>query len=109
MAARGRPPRRADVAGAARLWRATNPDARDFRLGTIGEAWRATTLAPVGPGTYAVSVPPPPTGWTAYFVELVYPSPRPGICQVYSTRVFVTPDVRPFEGTDPVPAGDGLI
>lgn len=85
---------------AARLWQATNPETRDFRLEATGEAWRPAELAPVAPGRYAVNVPPPTTGWTAYFVELVYPSLRPGLCEVYSTRVFVMPDVRPFDGTD---------
>jgi PhoPQ-activated pathogenicity-related protein len=93
----------------ARLWQATNPDARDFRLDTIGEAWRATELDATERGDYAVSVAPPPAGWTAYFVELVYPSPRPGLCQVYSTRVFVTPEIRPFEGMQPRMAGDELV
>jgi len=93
---------------AARLWRARNPDARDFRLDTIGEAWRATELEPVQRGEYAVSVVPPASGWRAYFVELAYPSPQPGLCEVYSTRVFVTPEVRPFEGAQPATAVAGL-
>ena len=90
---------------AARLWQATNPQARDFRLGTIHQAWRATELDAAARGKYVAAVAPPPSGWTAYFVELVYPSPQPGLCQVYSTRVFVTPEKRPFEGTDPATAG----
>jgi PhoPQ-activated pathogenicity-related protein len=94
---------------AARLWQATNPQARDFRLGTIGAAWQPAGLAAVGEGSYAITIPPPPTGWTAYFVELVYPSPQPGLCEIYSTRVFVTPEVRPFEGTDPQLAAEESI
>jgi hypothetical protein len=93
----------------ARLWQASNPDARDFRLDSIGEAWRATELGAAEQGEYAVSVAPPPTGWTAYFVELVYSSPRPGLCQVYSTRVFVTPEIRPFEGLQPGTAGEEFV
>jgi PhoPQ-activated pathogenicity-related protein len=94
---------------AARLWQATNPQARDFRIDVLGAAWQPAGLAPVGEGGYAVSVPPPASGWTAYFVELVYPSPRPGLCEVYSTRVFVTPEVRSFEGTDPMLAAEESI
>jgi len=94
---------------AARLWRARNPEARDFRLDTIGEAWRATELSAVERGTYAVRVASPPTGWKAFFVELAYPSSRPGLCQVYSTPVFVTPEVRPFEGMQPPMAWDGPV
>jgi PhoPQ-activated pathogenicity-related protein len=95
---------------AARLWRTRNSNARDFRLGTIGEAWTSRTLAAAEPGVYRADIRTPDEGWKAFFVELVYPSPRPGLCQVYSTRVFVAPDQRPFEGTvpatAPVAAGD---
>jgi hypothetical protein len=90
---------------AARLWKARNPDARDFRLATIGAAWQVTRLKSVTRGEYALRVVTPPTGWKAWFVELAYPSPEPGLCQVYSTRVFVTPEERPFEGT----AGAGRL
>ena len=65
-------------------------------------------VEPVGPGEYAVSVAPPRNGWKAYFVELAYPSPQPGLCEVYSTRVFVTPETRPFEGTQPPTAVTGM-
>jgi hypothetical protein len=94
---------------AARLWKARNPEARDFRLGSIGEAWQVTELRARERGEYAVRVVPPRTGWKAYFVELAYPSPQPGLCQVYSTRVFVTPEIRPFEGTEPPMAGVGRV
>ena len=85
----------------ARLWRTRNADGRDFRLKTIGEAWTATTLQAEAPGRYVVSPMTPDEGWKAFFVELIFPSARPGLCQVYSTRVFVTPEDRPFEGTEP--------
>jgi hypothetical protein len=77
------------------------PQGRDFRLSTIGEAWEAIELENVARGEYVARVVTPPSGWKAFFVELAYPSPRPGLCQVYSTRVFVTPETRPFEGTTP--------
>jgi PhoPQ-activated pathogenicity-related protein len=95
---------------AARLWKARNPDARDFRLSSIGEAWQVTELEPVARGRYVVRVVPPEAGWKAWFVELAYPSPQPGLCQVYSTQVFVTPEERPFEGlvADLVAADAGL-
>jgi len=82
------------------LWQATNPDARDFRLETIGAAWTDTGLNERGDGLYIGAVSPPPTGWTAYFVELVYHQPGPlAADQVYTTDVQVTPDELPFEGT----------
>jgi PhoPQ-activated pathogenicity-related protein len=82
----------------ARLWQATNATARDFRLESIGEAWTSSVLSSTPDGRYEVQVPPPSAGWTAYFVEIVYPDAAQ---QVYSTRVFVTPDrPRPFEEID---------
>ncbi len=79
----------------ARLWQATNAMARDFRLESIGEAWTSSLLSSTADGVYEVHVPPPSSGWTAYFVEVSYPG---AVRQIYSTRVFVTPDrPRPFE------------
>jgi PhoPQ-activated pathogenicity-related protein len=94
---------------AARLWKARNPDARDFRLGSLGEAWRVSELKPVSRGEYAVRVVTPPTGWKAWFVELAYASPQPGLCQVYSTEIFVVPETRPYEGALPPPAPSGAL
>ncbi|MGH9197638.1 MAG: PhoPQ-activated protein PqaA family protein, partial [Acidimicrobiia bacterium] len=82
----------------ARLWQATNATARDFRLESIGEAWTSSVLSSAPDGKYEVQVPPPSAGWTAYFVEIIYPDAAP---QIYSTQVFVTPDrPRPFEEVD---------
>lgn len=82
-----------------RLWQATNPTARDFRLQTIGKAWQSTTLRDQGRGRFLASVAPPARGWTAYFVELTFKSAsilEPN--QVYTTEVRVTPDFLPYEG-----------
>jgi len=89
-----------DKPKAVKLWHATNPNARDFRLETIGPAWTNTELNDAGDGTYIGAVSPPSVGWTAYFVELIYH--QPGIFaadQVYTTDIQVTPDALPFEGT----------
>ena len=89
---------------AVRLWQATNPNARDFRLETIGEAWYSTPLADSGGGVYIGQVPPPPQGWTAFTVELTYPgSPLiPDLLEtkrIYTTDVQITPPELPFAGT----------
>jgi PhoPQ-activated pathogenicity-related protein len=79
----------------AKLWRATSPTARDFRLESIDEAWTSPVLRKTLTGDYEARVPPPRSGWTAYFVEVTYPGVVP---QIYSTQVLVTPDrLRPFE------------
>jgi len=87
-----------------RLWQATNPDARDFRLETIGPAWKSTELQDFGNGVYIGYASPPVRGWTAFTVELTFPGstaiPTPlESDQVFTTDVRVTPDTLPHEGT----------
>ncbi len=82
----------------ATLWTATNPQARDFRLETIGKVWKPRTLAATtvnGAQTYDVDVPAPSEGWTAYFVELQFDSGL-AVPFRFSTEVRVVPDVLPF-------------
>jgi PhoPQ-activated pathogenicity-related protein len=78
-----------------RLWQATNPSARDFRVETLGKAFSSTTLQEKAPGHYVASVAAPPAGWTAYFVELTYPGGRFPL--KLTTPVRITPDTLPFK------------
>jgi PhoPQ-activated pathogenicity-related protein len=80
---------------AVKLWQATNPKARDFRLETIGKVWESSDLSEQGPGVYIAKVPAPPEGWTAFFVELSYPSSS-GFLHKFTTEVHVVPDRLPF-------------
>src|SRR5260370_28428066 len=41
------------------LWQATNPKARDFRLVTIGKAWKKSELKGEGKGTFVARVGSP--------------------------------------------------
>jgi len=77
------------------LWQASNTKARDFRLETIGLAWKSSTLADQGGGTYIGKVPEPNEGWTAFFVELVFDSGL-GIPYKFTTQVNVVPKRLPF-------------
>jgi len=80
-----------------RLWQATNPNARDFRLESIGPVWTANDLAPIGPGIYRGYVTPPSQGWTAFMVELTYE--ESGLLEpnlVFTTDVVITPDTLPY-------------
>jgi PhoPQ-activated pathogenicity-related protein len=83
------------------LWQATNPKARDFRVDTIGNAYTKTQLAEQKGGVYVGRVDQPASGFTAYFVELVY-----NIGEKYplklTTEVSVTPDTLPFKFEDAV-------
>jgi PhoPQ-activated pathogenicity-related protein len=78
-----------------RLWQATNPAARDFRLDTIGPAWTSTPVQPASEGRYVGRVAAPPDGWTAYFLEMTYPAPGKYPFK-FTTDVRVVPDVLPF-------------
>jgi PhoPQ-activated pathogenicity-related protein len=81
---------------AVKLWQATNPSARDFRLDTIGPAWQSTTLTDQGGGVYVGTVPVPAQGWTGFFVELTYPGS--GVLPyIFTTQVYVVPDVLPYQ------------
>jgi PhoPQ-activated pathogenicity-related protein len=76
------------------LWQATNPQARDFRLVTIGQAYKKSRLESPEGGAYLASVPKPSTGWTAFFVELVFDSGTKRSFK-FTTQVSIVPDVLP--------------
>src|SRR5207302_595522 len=80
---------------AVKLWQATNPKERDFRLMTIGTAYQSSDLADQGGGRYVAKVRAPEKGWTAYFVELTYPSGGKHPFK-FTTAVRVNPDTEPF-------------
>ncbi len=80
----------------ARLWQATNPEARDFRQETIGNVWTSTVLAPDEDGSYVGRVDEPGSGWTAYFVELTFAAGEDAKLKL-TTAVRVTPDRVPFD------------
>lgn len=78
-----------------KVWQATNPKARDFRLDSIGPAYKSSPLGPQKEGVYVARVPKPEQGWTAFFVELTYPSGEQNPVKV-TTGVRVIPDTLPF-------------
>ena len=84
-----------DAPSEVMLWAATDPEARDFRLDTIGPAYKSTVLAPEKKGVWIGHVEKPAKGWTAYFVELDYPSGGKYPFK-FTTAVRVTPDTLPF-------------
>lgn len=82
----------------AAKWWAANPEARDFRLDSIGATWRKETLSPRGEGVFVAEQPEPDRGWSAFLVELVFPAPnRPGETVTLTSGVSVVPDRLPFE------------
>jgi len=79
-----------------KLWQATNPNARDFRIKTSGATYASSPLTDQGGGVFIGSVPKPEKGWTAFFVELTYIGPAKTPLKL-TTGVKVVPDVYPFE------------
>lgn len=79
-----------------RLWHANNPEARDFRLETLGAKYTSSVLQPNDSGTYIGNVDMPKQGWTAYFVELTYDVGGPFPLKV-TTNVRVKPETLPFK------------
>jgi PhoPQ-activated pathogenicity-related protein len=77
------------------LWQATNSEARDFRLDTIGRAWRSEPLAAERPGLYRAALAAPERGFTAFFVELEYDLGGKYPLKV-TTDVSVAPDLLPY-------------
>jgi PhoPQ-activated pathogenicity-related protein len=84
-----------DTPAEVKLWQATNAEARDFRLMTIGPAWKSSPLSATG-GEYVARAEKPAQGWTAYFVELTFPSGGPSPYK-FTTDVRVVPDVTHFK------------
>jgi PhoPQ-activated pathogenicity-related protein len=80
-----------------KLWQATNPEARDFRLETFGAKWTSSVLPDKGNGMYSASVPMPEKGWTAWMIELTFPSGMNGTPLKFTTGVYVTPDTLPYQ------------
>ena len=87
-----------DAPTEVKLWQATNPKARDFRLETLGPQWQSTPLTDQGSGRhiYTAKVDLPQTGWTAFFVELTFPSGGEAPFK-FTTQVRVVPDTLPYQ------------
>jgi PhoPQ-activated pathogenicity-related protein len=78
-----------------KLWQATNPDARDFRLETLGPKYVEKEIPINDSGTYEVTLETPEKGWTAGFLELTYADePAP---YKFTSGVTITPDTLPFK------------
>lgn len=89
-----------DKPSAVKLWAAHNPRHRDFRLESVGPIYESTDLKPDREGVYVGRVETPREGFTAYFVELTFPSTLE-IPFKMTTGVRVTPDRYPHPPSEP--------
>ncbi|MCA9218521.1 MAG: hypothetical protein KDB27_35880, partial [Planctomycetales bacterium] len=87
-----------------KLWQATNPEARDFRVETLGRKYTSSPLSAEANGEFVGKLEAPKSGWTAYFVELTYDLGLPVPLKLTSA-VRVVPDVLPFAHKDPTLPG----
>ncbi|MBI1177009.1 hypothetical protein GC207_06170 [bacterium] len=83
------------------LWQATNPEARDFRLETLGKAWSSSELKADADGKVLVDMTKPDKGWTAFMVELTYPIDGCPTPLKVTSGVAIVPDILPFAGKMP--------
>lgn len=81
------------------LWQATNPKARDFRLDAIGRAYQNTVLTPDSKGEYRGKVARPATGYSAFYLELIYDSGGKYPFK-FTTDVSIVPDTVQFRFAD---------
>ena len=88
-----------------KLWQATNPRTRDFRVDRIGRVWKSQDLEAAADGSYSGTVEKPAEGFTAYLIEMTYDHPGSPPLK-FTTQVKVVPDVLPFEYKQPTPPVD---
>jgi PhoPQ-activated pathogenicity-related protein len=93
----------ADMPKDVKLWHATNPKARDFRVKTIGKTFQSRQLQDEGGGVFVGKIDPPATGWTAFFVELNFDVGQSFPLKLTSA-VRILPDTLPYADLDPAKA-----
>lgn len=77
------------------LWQALNSEARDFRVDTIGKAYKPTELREVADGIFESQLVVPDKGWQASFVQCEFDVGAP-VPLYLSTSVKVLPETLPF-------------
>jgi PhoPQ-activated pathogenicity-related protein len=80
----------------AKLWTAHAPSSRDFRLSSIGPAWKSEELDFGHEALLQVELLEPAEGWSAYTVELIFDGPF-HMPFHQTTDVFILPDRLPYE------------
>jgi PhoPQ-activated pathogenicity-related protein len=93
-----------DAPQEVKLWQATNPEKRDFRLAALGPAYKSTVLTETGKGSYVAKIDNPEKGWTAAFVEMTFQGSGKYPLK-FTTAVRVTPETLPF----PLPKPSGKL
>lgn len=79
------------------IWRAKNPDARDFRFDFTKVRWQSEPVVLQKDGSCTVSPSPVEKGWSAFFVEYIYPHPFSAELPplTFTTEVMISPHTLP--------------
>lgn len=80
---------------AINLWKADNPDGRDFRLYVIDRTWQNRNLSLTNNGTGEIIIEEPSEGYSAYFIEATFPVTDHTDIK-YTSGVVVVPDTYPY-------------
>lgn len=79
------------------LWQANNPKTRDFRVDTIGRAYKPIELKQTAEGTYVAELSKPEMGWTASLIQCEFDIGAPVPLRL-STPVKILPETLPAAG-----------
>jgi PhoPQ-activated pathogenicity-related protein len=88
-----------DKPSQVRLWQAHNDKTRDFRVEHLGKAYSSTPMTARPDGSWVAHVDKPASGYTAFFVELTFPSGGAHPFK-FSTEVSIVPDTLDFKWAD---------
>ncbi|MFK7736496.1 MAG: PhoPQ-activated pathogenicity-related family protein [Pirellulaceae bacterium] len=83
-----------------RVWTADNPEARDFRLETLGKKYTSVALEALNSGEYQVPLANPKQGWRAHFIEFTFDSAGAFPLKL-TTGVVITPYSLPYKSKSP--------
>lgn len=92
-----------DKPSEVKVWLAHNAEARDFRMEKIGKAYTESKLQEEKPGVWVAKAPKVEKGYSAYFVELTYPTDAKYPIKL-TTQVKVWPDTYPHAAFKPAQA-----
>ena len=85
-----------DKPSEVKLWQA-HSETRDFRVEKVGKIYNSSVLQAQADGTYVAHIDKPAKGFTAFFVELTYPSGIRSAPFKFTTEVSIVPDILPFK------------
>lgn len=82
---------------AVKIWHADNPQARDFRVDTIGRNWVSQDVLPTDASglNYNIQMDSPEKGWRAFMLEFTFKHPKSPVPLKMTTGVYVIPDTLP--------------